>query len=154
MEDKKESKSPSLLAFKTGVQQATQLFRYLVRRNKQKERQLSLSGAAKRLLSTKFPISSQIPKGKRYRVHRKMSRLFDQDRKVANYRLAGCIKSRLLDNRNIPKKFTKSDYYCAAKKKYDNSLRNYFRTLNRFLRISGYRVKKSSDCSLIVQIHN
>ena len=105
----------------------------------------SMSEAAARFIDrrkweyqTKHKLELVVPKGGKYKVTRKMARLFDREINIENYKLAQCLKYKLINN----KKLNKRDYE-FGKTKYDEKIRNHLKVLNRFLkpinRVARYR---------------
>lgn len=77
---------------------------------------------------------SVIPKGGKYRIHRRMAKLFGNKESVEAYLLARCVQP------TIGTKKLRSKDYKVQHAKYDIRIRNSIRILNRYLVPTGYKV--------------
>lgn len=91
------------------------------------------------LASKKFEgkFLSVIPKGGKYRIHRRMAELFENKESVRAYLLARCVQPTI-----ETKKLRFKDYK-ARHIEYDKRIRNSIRILNRYLVPTGYEIKFS-----------
>lgn len=125
---------------------------------KKTERSLSTTAAryiARKNLESeiKHRLENSIPTGGKYRVLRKMARLFDKEKVVSNYQLVQCFKATTRGNNRRLRKFSKKDYY-DGKIKYDERLTNRFKQLKRFWRGLDYAITFSKHQSRIVFTRN
>ena len=121
---------------------------------KQYKKEQSLSSIARRFLNWKsyeYILQDAIPKGRKYKVIRKMARLFNMERKVDNYRLARCVMPVVRNQRGTYIKFRKKDYD-AKKSYYDTKLKNHFKVARKYWKRIGYTVRFHGEYSCVVSL--
>lgn len=129
----------------------------LEQRKKQKVKQRFFD-SAERFLSRKqledhfkHRLENTIPTGKKYRVLRKMSQLFDNKRIIKNYRLTQCFISTIRDYNRRLRKFNAKDYE-DRKLAYNERIKNHFKILKKFWKSTNYTIKfgkKHSQVALL-----
>lgn len=72
-----------------------------------------------------------IPKSRKYKAVKRMVKVFIRYKgKVQNFKLAQCIEPTVQSNRMTKRKLSKTDYL-SKNRKYNNKIKNRFRTINK-----------------------
>lgn len=115
-----------------------------------------ISDAASRFLSVKtneyrikHQLENAIPNGKKYKILRRMARLFDKSPSVENYRLFQTFNKKVRNDRRQLKKPSQKDYN-YKKDYYDIQIRNRFKKLNELWKPLGRKVRFRQKKSHII----
>lgn len=104
------------------------------------------------------PLMSTLPKGKRYKVVRKMAKLlvsaFVAGKGVNNFDLAKCLKIRLQERFKSPQLDANpsKETYKSNLNIYNQKIENCFRTLKQYWLLLGYDIQSSGNKSRLVKI--
>ena len=101
----------------------------------------------------KHKLENAIPRGGKYRVSRRMARIFDNEKSVNNYQLVQCFTPTVLGNSGRLRKFSEKDYKSRKfSHKDDEKMKNHFKMLNKFWKNIGYVARFGKYHSKIVLI--
>lgn len=113
---------------------------------------LSLGGfnKEKAVTSSASPnLVSSIPFGGKYKALIKIAKLFEKQRLVRNYLLARCITPTIRNQSGLRKRLTRVDYE-SNKGKWDQKIKNCFRSLKKYIAPLGYTIKFHSQQSELI----
>jgi len=87
---------------------------------------------------SRHQLENAIPKGKKYKILKRMARLFDKYHRVENYKLTQCSNHKIRNFKGKLKTISKKEYG-YKKTYYDQEIRNRFKILNRYWKFLGYK---------------